>query len=213
MKRILLMLVLISAVIGTKAQGLGDIFNQKKKEKQNMIQQILFTKTYKEALKSGYKICKTGWSTVHGFKNGEYSLHHLFLNSLKGVNPMIRKYVRVGQIINMQVQILKTYHQSYSSIQASKMYTESEVRYIYLVFGRLLDDCEKAVGELTAILTEGTMEMKDDERIERIDALYEDMTDRTAFASHFSTEAIQLGQLRQREGTNDNMLKQIYGLK
>jgi len=45
---------------------------------------------------------------------------------------------------------------------------------------------------LILLITDGSLQMKDDERIKRIDALHAEMKDRYVFEQHFTNEANEL---------------------
>lgn len=198
---------------GVKAQTFAEWFQQKKIQKKYLLQQIAGLQVYLGYLQKGYSIAKNGLTAIGDFKNDEFNLHFDYFNSLKNVNPRIKNYARVADIISYQVKIVQTYHQVYSQAKKSNAFTTDEINYLYRVFGRLLDDCTATIDELITLTTSGKLEMKDDERLRRIDALYNDMQDKYTFAKSFSNETMELAAARVKEDNDVQTSRLINGIK
>lgn len=198
---------------GAKAQTFEEWFQQKKTQKKYLLQQIAGLQVYIGYLQKGYSIAKNGLTAIGDFKNGEFNLHSDYFNSLKNVNPRIKSYARVADIISVQVKIVQTYHQVYSQAKKSNAFTTDEINYLYRVFERLTDDCNANIDELIMLTTSGKLEMKDDERLQRIDALYNDMQDKYTFAKSFSNEAMELAAARIKAKNDVQTSRVILGIK
>jgi hypothetical protein len=98
-------------------------------------------------------------------------------------------------------------------MQESGVFNGEELDYIMRVLGRLLDDCENTLNELIAVTTDGYLEMKDDERLKRIDILYQDITDKYTFSQSFSNETMVLAASRAKENNDVQTIRALYGLK
>src|SRR5690606_31705553 len=140
----------------------------------------------------GYSLVHTGLKTISDLKNGELILHTNYFNSLRGVNPAIKNHSRVTQIAAIQLNILKAYKNTYAQIKTSNTFNPDELSYTSRVFKRLLDDCADIMNELIAVISNGKLEMKDDERLKRIDLLYRSMQDNYFFIKSFGNQAIVL---------------------
>lgn len=57
-------------------------------------------------MKRGYSVITNGYNSVKNIAKGNFSLHEVFLDGLMLVNPEIKKYRRIADIINYQ----KKYH-------------------------------------------------------------------------------------------------------
>jgi hypothetical protein len=150
---------------------------------------------------------------IGDFKRGEFNLHTGYFNSLKNVNPKIKQYAKVADIMVMQVAIIKGYNRTRRQMQESGAFNGKELDYIIRVLGRLLDDCENTLDELITVTTDGNLEMKDDERLERIDILYQDMTDKYTFSQSFSNETMVLAASRIKENNDVQTSRALYGIK
>lgn len=214
MKKILLIILLFTSVAGNlRAQTFSEWFRQKKTQKQYHLQQIAALQAYIEFAQKGYKIAKGGLSTIGSFAKGEFNLHGDYFNSLKMVNPKIKQYAKVADIIAMQLKIVQDYHRSLSKIQQGKAFNNEELAYIQRVFGRLLDDCGGNLDELIEVTTDGKLEMKDDERMARIDRLYLDMQDKYTFSQRFGKGTKTLALARAQENKEVKTSRVLQGIK
>lgn len=213
MKKLIILFLFGMFATGAKAQTFAEWFQQKKTQKKYLLQQIAGLQVYAGYLQKGYSIAQKGLTAIGDFKNGEFNLHSDYFNSLKNVNPRVKNYARVADIISFQVQIVQTYHRAYRQIKESNAFNPDEITYVYRVFGRLLDDCTAAIDELITVTASGKLEMKDDERLKRIDALYNDMQDKYTFAKSFSNETIELAAVRIKEKNDVQTSRLINGIK
>jgi hypothetical protein len=213
MKKMLLFLLLVSAAGGLQAQTFAEWFQQKKTQKKYLLQQIAALQVYIGYAQKGYNIAKEGLTTIGGFTRGEFNLHTDYFNSLKSVNPEIKRYAKVADIIALQIKIVQNYNRTYRQINSSDAFSNDELAYIGRVFGRLLDDCDKTLDELITITTDSKLEMKDNERMDRIDKLYLDMQDKFTFSQSFSNDAKSLAASRLKEKTDVQTSRVLQGIK
>lgn len=198
MKKTLLFLLFLLMVSTGQSQNFAEWFKQKKTQKEYLLQQIAGLQIYIEAARKGYRIAKEGLTVVGDLTKGEFNLHKDYFNSLKKVNPVIRRYAKMAEVMAWQVKILENNRRTYQQIN-SDTFSDDEKAYIGRVFNRLHDDCGKTLDELIMITSKGEPEMKDDERMVRIDKLYADMQDKFTFSQQFSNEVKGLAASRAKE--------------
>lgn len=214
MKKIVLLATAgLFAFLSTNAQTANEWLNQKSTQKKYLLQQIAALKVYLGYAKKGYSIVTSGVNTIRNIKNGDLNLHRDFFNRLKNVNPSISKYAKVADIIAYQVKIIKQTKITLQQIRETKQFTEAELGHCKQVFDNLLDECIKTVEELMLVTTSGKLEMKDDERLKRIDGLYADVQDKYSFACSFSEDMGLLAVQRLGEQMEINRSKLINGIK
>lgn len=191
------------------AQTWSEWFKQKKTQKRYLLEQIAALKVYAGYLKKGYEIVDGGISTVRDITRGEFSLHNAFISSLKRVSPAIRNDVRVAEIIALQIGILG----SFSEVKGSEYLSAEDMAYIRLVQGAVTLECFNDLEELLLVVTSGKLEMRDDERLERLSAIYENMLDKSAFARDFCGNIFSL--LRQRRSGEQEIgnILRMYHIK
>lgn len=209
------MIILSFLVAGklTRAQTYDELVRQKKVQKKYLLEQILALKTYIEYAEQGYSIATKGLNTIKDIKNGDLNLHDNFFKSLSAVNPGVKKYSKVAAIIAMQISVTKNVHNTIRDCKKARQLTDTELNYLQKVFNSLLDDCAKNSDELINLITDGEQQMKDDERIKRIDKLYADMQDKQVFAQSFSHSAKGLSVQRRNESYDILIEKKLNGLK
>ncbi|OKS85687.1 hypothetical protein [Mucilaginibacter polytrichastri] len=212
MKKILIVLLLIAASSSLQAQTFAEWFQQNSTQKKYLLQQIAALQVYIEYAQKGYKIAKEGLTTIGNITDGEFNLHGVFFNSLRMVNPEIKRYARVADIIALQVKVVRDYHNSYNWLSGSDAFHGDELDYIQRAYGRLLDNCEAVIDELTAVITDGQLDMKDDERMARIDKLYARMQDNWAFCKSFGNQSKTLAMARLREKNEAVTARALHGI-
>ncbi|MFT3948151.1 MAG: hypothetical protein QM763_14370 [Agriterribacter sp.] len=175
------------------------------------IQQIAANQVYIEYLQKGYRIAKNGLTTISNIKNGHWSLDKDFFAGLIGINPKIRNYTKVADIIALHITIARKSKTAMKQARSADLFNNSETSYFDKVFAALSEACTDLTDELTQILTPNKLTMSDDERIKRIDRLYSNMQDAYAFAESFSND-INVMALQRSKGLNEaTTVRVLYG--
>lgn len=208
----LFFLVLAISTVKGQAQNTAEWLRQKNTQKKYLLQQIAALQIHLESIKKGNRIARTGLHAVSDLKNGEFNLHSLYFQSLKKVNPTIRKYGRIAEISATQVKILKDYKALKDRIQADGMYSRAELDYIDRASGSILDNCEQVISDLIDVVSDGKLELKDDERLERIDQLYNAMQENADLSRSFSYEVMGISQNRASIHSNIQSSRRRAGL-
>ena len=212
-KNILVLLMLLLTAGSLHAQTFDELFKQKKTHRKYQLQQIAALQVYIGYARKGYKIAKQGLATIGGITRGELTLHDDHFQSLRTVNPEIRNNAKVAGIIAYQVKILRNYNSTYKRLRNSNAFSKEELAYISSVFANLLEDCEKTLDELIAVTTNGKLEMKDDERLARIDKLYVEMQDKFTFCNSFGNDAGVLAASRLKAQSDIQSSRALLGIK
>ena len=176
---------------------------------QAMLKQIAKLEIYIIDIEKGYKIAQEGLTTIGEIKKGEFNLHSLFFSSLESVNPTVAKYSKIAVIISDQLSIVSSFKSLIEHLNNSGKMTNAELQYIQAVYSNLSDESMKTLNNLIAVLTDGTFEMSDDERIKRIDGIYNDMEDKYAFSQSFTSKAVSLADERNDEANEYELLKAL----
>lgn len=201
MKKVLILFALCCAMSCTDAtaQTWDEWFRQKKTQRRYLAKQIALLKVYLGYLKKGYEIADKGLTTIHNIKNGDFNLHRDFFGSLKNVNPHIRNSAKVADIIAFQIYIIQSIRQVNNFCKNNEQFTPEEIRYVAAVYSNMLFLCDASISELLMIIGTNQTEMKDDERLMRIDRLYDDMLDKQAFVKAFDSDVRLIARERERE--------------
>jgi hypothetical protein len=108
---------------------------------------------------------------------------------------------------------MQVYKSTYRQVQESNAFREDEISYINRVYGRFLTGCTTILDDLMAVTTKDQLEMKDDERLKRIDELYQEMQDTYTFAQSFGREAQVLAAARVQERKDVQSSRAMNGIK
>jgi hypothetical protein len=201
MKRILIILSMLMCLVYAEAsaQTWNEWFRQKKTQRKYLVKQIGLLRLYLGYLKKGYEIADKGLTTISNIKDGDFSLHRDFFGSLKAVNPHIRNSAKVVDIIAFQVFIVRSIGEINDFCRDNEYFTPEEIRYVAAVYTNMLVLMDASVAELLMVIRSGESEMKDDERLQRIDALHADLLDKHAFIRSFDSDVRTIARERERE--------------
>ncbi|MEC5144896.1 hypothetical protein [Chitinophaga sp. 212800010-3] len=173
------------------------------------LQQIAANKVYLEYLQKGYKIARQGLTFIGNVKDGHFSLDKNFFLSLETINSKIRNYTRIAEVISSSLEISRDFTGVLKDMRESNLFAGSEVSYVADIRIRLLTSCENMLSDLVPLITSGKMELSDDERIKRIDAIYADMQDCYLFTKSFcSSTKVQVLQ-RQQEMRDVKTMRKV----
>lgn len=192
-------------------------FNLTSQAQSNEIQQLLLNvekltqlKSILSDMKKGYQIVSKGYNSVKQITEGNFSLHDAFLSRLIAVNPAIKNYKRVADIISYQKDIVKEYQQAFNRFNSSQVFNKNELQYLEQVYKGLLHQSFQNIDDLTTIITASKLRMGDDERLKIIDRIYEDTTDKLQFLKLFNRKTYVLMLQRNREKDEMKQLQNLY---
>lgn len=202
----------VLSVNSGQGQNWNEWFNQKKTQQKYLVQQVAALQVYLGYVKKGYEIARQGLNLIGDIKDGNFSLHKNYFESLETVNPAVRNSAKVAEIILLQKLIMRDFGGLYDDSKKDENFTSGEVRYIGKVYQNLLKECEAALDELEIAVADGEAEMEDDERIERIDKVHREMKDRYAFTRDFVNTARLLAAQRAREIRQIEVMRRNHNL-
>lgn len=177
-----------------------------------LLEQIAALRVYTQYAQKGYSIARKGLDAIGKFKDGEFGLHTGYFTALGLVNPVVERYGRAAQILFLQGKILQRCHAARTGWQGTDYFYGDELDYLERVFARLMEDCQRILTDLEAVTTDNQMELKDSERLARIDAMYEQMMDAYSFCQQFTADARMLVESRKRDGKDIETARSLSGL-
>lgn len=183
------------------------------KQRKELLLQIAALQIYIDYAKKGYSAVSKGLNFIGDVKKGEVNLHGDYFTSLLKINPRVRYYYKTAEIISLQFKIMKIYKSTYTKLKTDDLFQGNELDYIERSFIKLLESCDHTLDELLVLTTDSELELKDDQRIERIDELYKTMVDNYEFCLSFSNEAKLLSLSKSYEQKDAESTQSIYGLK
>lgn len=195
-------------------------FSFRASAQQHEIEQLLLNveklaqfKEILQQMKDGYEILVKGYNTIKDLSEGNFNLHQVFLNGLLEVSPTVKKYKRIAEIIEMQVELTKQCRGALKQFKASMLFGEGELDYLEGVYQRLFNGSLRNLEDLTTVITAGQVRMSDDERLQMIDKIYEDMSDRLVFLRSFNEDNKILLLLKAKERRDAGVLHDLFGVQ
>jgi len=164
-------------------------------------------------MKKGYQIYHQGYGTISNLSKGNFNLHNIYLTGLMAVNPAVRNYPRVVQIVNQQNDILIEYKRYAGLFRQSGTFSRDELNYIGNVYNQLVRQSNTNVDDLAGVTTAGQLRMSDDDRLRAIDRIYNGSTEQLQFLRFFNRQALMLSLQRSKDQHDTQTLKQLYGIK
>ncbi|SDF15785.1 hypothetical protein SAMN05216464_113151 [Mucilaginibacter pineti] len=214
MKRLIIFFFFSSpAWVHAFAQGTGSFFNQQSSKVKIMVQQIAYLHIHLSELKSGYRIAEKGLEKAHELKGGTYSLHTDYLNSLQQVSPVIRTNPKAKATADLQQQLIRLFTSEIAWQQSEKLFSPKEMAYLKKVYDNLLKESNRDMDELVQVLTPGKLQLTDQQRLERLDHLYESMKDKNAFAGSFTAQCRKVSTGRKQAVRDQQQMKKLYGVQ
>jgi len=206
MKKIIVILAMCSLAFHSKAQS---------DEAQQLLLNWEKLAQFKKILQNmydGYKILHKGYTAVKDISEGNFNLHRTFLDGLLQVNPAVKKYKRIADIINYQLRIVKEYKAAFNQFKQDKQFTVMEIEYLGKIYKNLFEQSLKGLDELAMVITAGKLRMSDDERLQAIDKIYSSVEDQYSFLKDFNGNTAMLSLQRKSEQVEIKMSRRINGL-
>lgn len=173
------------------------------------IQKLLQLRKILQNMYEGYKILTNGYNRVRDIAQGNFSIHEIFLDGLMQVNPSIRKYRRVADIIDYQLKLVKEYKDAMRDFRTSGHFSDEELEYLLQTYEKLIDKSLASLDALVTVITSNKLRMSDADRLSTIDRIYTDVSGQLSFLRYFNNET---RLLRVNRGADENETKELRRL-
>jgi hypothetical protein len=207
MKKILIAFILATACVPAKAQTAEVTQLVLNIQKLNQLREIL------NELKAGYEILFTGYNTIKNISEGNFKLHDAFLSALLKASPAVKNYARIKEIIQCQVAIDREYRTARRNLGGSGQLSQQELAYTDHVYSQLATAALANLDAMQEVLTDHKLRASDAERLQRIDYIYQRVTDQLTFLRHFNTNALLLAAQRKNALQENLSLQQLTNVK
>lgn len=174
------------------------------------VEKLTQLKSILTELKEGYQIVSSGYTTIKDISEGNFNLHDLFLNSLLEVSPQVKSYVRIKDIINAQLSMVREYKKALKQFKGSGEFSIEEISYLEKVYSNLMNQSVDNLQTMIMVITAGELRMSDDERINSIDGVWKEVSKQLTFLRHFNNEARILCLQRVKEKNDLSTMNKLY---
>jgi len=162
-------------------------------------------------VKAGYTVLSQAYELVKHTAEGNFTLHQAFLDGLLQVNPAVKRYERVADIVRMQAQLVNAYRSGQHRFAASGLFSDGERKYLKNVYAQLLKSAAQYMADLTEVLTAGRLRISDDERLAAIDRIHANLQEELTFVRRFNQSTGVLLVQRTREAEDVRGFERMYG--
>ncbi|MET3606907.1 capsule polysaccharide export protein KpsE/RkpR [Mucilaginibacter rubeus] len=209
--KIAILCLVFSALVlqQVRAQSWDEWFHQKKTQIKYLEQQIAALKAEELSLRQGYNMLKSEWNAIAGFKNGEFSLHQGSYHSLSEVKPEVRSRVNLSAVQAEQQSI----NSQLNAIRRLNGLADNEQAYVSEVSQNLVAQLNSDLNDLQSVLTTGELQMRDDERISRLQRISASIKDKYVFTCSFCRKVQLLCAQRQQDNHEVETLRRYYEVK
>jgi hypothetical protein len=190
---------LLLSVTYAKAQTFSEWFDQKNTQKKYLLQQIAALQAYASVLKTGYRIAHAGLGSIGSSAKTEYNLHNRYYTGLKTASPAVKNSSQVRDILRLQGDI---------NTALSRLPQDP---YDQRVKAAVLKDCSQQLTELQQVASDNNLEMSNNERLKRINAIHFAMLGSYCFAIRFCNQAALIEHDKINQPKDIQTLRNLYG--
>ncbi|MET6999423.1 hypothetical protein [Chitinophaga defluvii] len=213
MKMLIVVVFTLALQRTAQAQLFKEWFRQKKTQKEYLLKQIAELRIYLSYLQKGYQIVESGINTVRDIKNGEFSLHDLYYASLKRVNPEIRKLPQAASVVENTQYIFRATDDLIKVVETTALLNESQSTLINIACPAIRKDAAQVADALLAVLTDRSLQLTDDERIARVQQIYEYSLQQTVLVKDLCSNVYALTWATEMDNREAQTIRNFYGLK
>lgn len=188
--------LLLAGTARAQSFSFSDLFGQAGKQKQYYLQQIAAYNALRAQLNQGYKVVKNGLGGIRDINTAELNAHTSYYGSLKTPSAAVKSDTQVKDILNYQGYITIAFSQPFGGL------TSDEIVYVNAVKDEVLTDCNHDLTDLQNLLATGKLQLSDDERLKRLNALHIAMLDKYRFSQSF-TNSLKMLAIRREQSSND----------
>lgn len=205
MKKGMLIVLLIAGLLPQAASAQG--------WRLRLLEQIAALRVQLGYVKKGYGIIRDGTGAISRFKDGEFTLHRHYLDSLAVVSPAIRTSSRIPDIIALYEAIEKRRRSLVALLPTESRLSPPERHSLRLLLTEVRDRADAEAGQLELVLTDGKLKLTDDERTGAIETCYERMRLMYRYQKRLQGQLAALLAVRGSTLRDSHLLRLLHGLE
>ena len=210
MKRIVAVLAMLCLVLNVNAQTWDEWFRQRKTQIKYLVEQISALRVYGATVKRGYELVDTGLKNIGQLKKSDLNIHRSRFASLLQVREGVKGSELIQRMATLQAAIQKVVNGCKKQRLRAGEFSSAESDYFFKVLGYIATE-SKAVGDEAVLLTsDGNCQMTDDERLKRLQSLYQNMEELYVFVRHFANNISMAALNRLKERKEAGKIRSLY---
>ncbi|PZX51509.1 hypothetical protein LV84_03666 [Algoriphagus ratkowskyi] len=199
MKKLIILLYLITTALPLSAQNFEEWFNQKETKKRYLTEQIAALQAYGTVIKKGYEVTQQGLGMIQMIKTGDFSQHEDHFLSFLTINPQVKSHSDTRQIIALASRIQQLSTQTQQQLKSSKQLSQSEEAVVAHIFSNIKINSAALLHEAQLLLQNDALSFSDSQRIQRLKQLQIQMQEIHGFTVRMGQEFLQLAMQREQE--------------
>ncbi|MBB6324487.1 hypothetical protein FHS59_000102 [Algoriphagus iocasae] len=209
----LIALILMPLLTPVHAQTPQEWTNQKELQTAYKMHQIVALQAYLRVAEKGYAIVQTGWKLAGDIRNGAFGQHRDYFSSLEMVHPLVKKDPNVKAIADTYSRITRVASWINSLPGQSKQLDQREQTAVQQFVRTIIIKSEHVLGECHAVLSPGTYQMEDAQRMAALEVYLREME-----ALYQAIKACYLrlrlvDQNRERKTREQHVINTLYGIR
>ncbi|HEY8929534.1 MAG TPA: hypothetical protein VIM55_10105 [Mucilaginibacter sp.] len=182
----------------------AQLFGQANAQVKYYEQQIAAYHALQSEIKQGYNVCKNGLNGIASINTAELNAHTAYCTALKIPSPAVKNSSQVKDILNYQAYINRAFSQTFEGLNTDEANYETAVK------NQVFDGCNKDLVDLQNLLAANKLQLSDDERLKRLNAIHASMLEKYQFSQSFTNSLKILALRRQQESNDANTLTNLY---
>jgi hypothetical protein len=191
----ILLIGILLCVTYSRAQTFDEWFQQNSTQKKYLLEQIAKLQIYLGYVKKGYDIVKKGLTIIGEIKNGDLNMHRLFFDDLKIVKSSVSNYSKTRETLSAISFIKEKIEKTKEFLSSTGFFIQSENKFINHQLDNVLTQLLEDATLLKEVLSNNALQMNDNERLKRIDKIFESVNSKkewvNAAAFHCNVLAAQ----------------------
>lgn len=200
---------ILLCVTYSQAQTFDEWFHQNSTQKKYLLEQIAKLQVYLEYVKKGYSIVNKGLTTIGEIKNGDLNMHRLFFDDLEIVKSSIINYSKTRQTLSAISFIKNKAEKTKEFLSSSRSFTQSENKLINQQLDNMLIQLLEDAILLNEVLANNAFQMNDNERLERIDGIFESVNSKREWVNGAAYHCNLLAAQRRKILHDLNFIREL----
>lgn len=212
MKKLIILLYLITTALPLSAQNFEEWFNQKETNRKYLAEQIAALQAYGTVIKKGYEVSQQGLGMIQMIKTGDFSQHEDHFLSFLTINPQVKNHADTQQIIALATSIHEISTQTQNQLRSSNQLSKSEEAVVAHIFSNINRNSAGLLDEAQLLLQNDALSFSDSQRILRLKQLQNQMQEIYGFTARIRQEFLQLAMQRKKESQEIAQSRRYYNL-
>lgn len=206
----ILVIGILLCITYSQAQTSDEWFHQNSTQKKYLLEQIAKLQVYLEYVKKGYDIANKGLTIIGNIKSGDLNMHRLFFDDLKIVKSSISTYSKTRETLSAISFIKRKVDKTKELLSSTVFFTQSENKFVNQQLDNMLTKLLEDATLLNEVLANNAFQMNDNERLERIDEIFESVSSKREW---INGAVYHCNLLAAQRGKNSHDLNFMRNLK